>query len=88
MSVTTCRIFIMNGEIRNFYNKGFGWICRRCERDNSPADSLQPSRLLAEGESEGKNPRLSTIALARWADETRQTLECPQCGTKESITAN
>jgi hypothetical protein len=78
----------MNDETRNFYNKGFGWICRRCERDNSSADIDQASRLLAEGESEGKSPRLSTTALARWADETRQTLECPRCGTKESLTTN
>jgi hypothetical protein len=78
----------MNSDSSNFYNKGFGWICRRCEPDNSPPVSDQPSRLLTEGESEGKNPRLSTAALAHWADDTRQTLECPQCGMKESIATN
>jgi hypothetical protein len=78
----------MSSGTSNFYNKGFGWICRGCERDNSSADIDQAPRLLTEGESEGKNPRLSTTALARWADETRQTLECTRCGTKESITTN
>ena len=75
----------MNGKAGNFYNKGYGWICGRCERDDLGADIGRHSRLLSEGESEGKPPRLSTAALARWADGTRQTLECPLCGTKESV---
>ena len=72
-------------ELEHFYNNGFGWICKRCERNLTPQDKVDRSRLLREGEAEGKNPRLSTLALAKWADEKRETLVCSRCGVKESI---
>jgi hypothetical protein len=71
--------------LRDFYNDGFGWICRQCERELAAPDDSARSRLLSEGESEGKNPRLSTIALARWADKTHRTLICPRCGITEPV---
>lgn len=76
-------------ELNDFYNDGFGWICRQCARElGEPADESKHSRLMREGEAEGKNPRLSTEALARWADKTRQTLTCPRCGITESVEKN
>lgn len=71
--------------LENFYNDGFGWICRTCEgaRKRS-AESV--SRLLSEGESEGTSPELSTKALAKWADDERTELKCPGCGIRERFT--
>lgn len=70
-------------ELNDFYNDGFGWICRHCEselaRTASPAGSH--SRVFREGE--GKNPTLANLALAKWADKTRRTLVCPRCGITE-----
>jgi hypothetical protein len=74
-------------ELKEFYNDGFGWVCRRCEADLGTADAGRPvgSRLMREGEGESKQPVLSTRALAQWSDETRAALTCPRCGTAESI---
>jgi len=72
-------------ELTHFFNAGFGWVCRKCESELSIADDSQHSRLLREGEAEGKNPRLSNVALAKWADESRTTLECPRCGVSERV---
>ncbi len=69
-------------ELNDFYNAGFGWICRQCERDlapkQAPPDKL--SRIFREGEAESKNPTLSNGALAKWTDKTRRFLTCPRCG--------
>ncbi|MBS1795017.1 MAG: hypothetical protein JSS81_14245 [Acidobacteria bacterium] len=70
-------------ELQNFYNAGFGWVCRRCEAALQKEDGEARARLLREGEAEGKNPRLSQTALARWADADRRTLVCPRCGASE-----
>jgi hypothetical protein len=73
-------------ELNNFYNDGFGWICKRCEPElEVPTEPAKHSRLMREGEHEGKNPRLSSSALAKWADKSRTTLCCPRCGIKESV---
>jgi hypothetical protein len=74
-------------ELKEFYNDGFGWVCRRCEAEIGAADAGGPvlSRLMREGEGESKQPVLSTRALAQWNDETRSVLVCPGCGTAESI---
>ncbi|MFN6962863.1 MAG: hypothetical protein ACK4S4_03765 [Pyrinomonadaceae bacterium] len=74
-------------ELRDFYNDGFGWICRSCEREletenGETNDGAHRSRILREGEGER---RLSTAALARWADKLRETLVCPRCGVVERI---
>lgn len=72
-------------ELDNFYNAGFGWICRQCERELKPAaPSLSDhSRVFREGEAESKTPALSTVALAEWTDKTRRFLTCPRCGVTE-----
>ena len=71
-------------ELNDFYNDGFGWVCRHCERELAEGrDKRTHSRLLLEGESEGKNPVLSTKALAKWADPAQRILECPRCGITE-----
>ncbi|MGC2238344.1 MAG: hypothetical protein WA584_19475 [Pyrinomonadaceae bacterium] len=73
-------------ELNDFYNAGFGWICRHCERElaeqTNVSDSKQ-SRLMREGEAESKQPVLSNIALAKWADKAQTTLVCPRCGITE-----
>ena len=77
-----------NIELNDFYNKGFGWICKPCERElkNRQEDSeAKSSRLMREGEAESKQPEFSSVALAKWADPMNQTLICPRCGITESI---
>ena len=72
-------------ELEDFYNDGFGWICKHCERELKEAEtgSHAQSRLMREGEAESKNPRLSNAALAKWADKAQRTLMCPRCGITE-----
>ena len=72
----------MEIELNDFYNLGFGWICRHCE-SSEKADENVASRLLNEGESESKAGDLSTTSLARWADPAHQVLICPNCGISE-----
>jgi hypothetical protein len=80
----------MKIELEDFYNDGFGWICKQCERElkeqnisDSSAVAETHSRLLREGEAESKNPRLSNPALARWTDKAQRALMCPRCGITE-----
>jgi hypothetical protein len=78
----------MRIELKDFYNEGFGWICKHCEKElksNDENNLKRFSRLMSEGEAENKNPILSNKALAKWADETRKILTCPRCGISESI---
>jgi hypothetical protein len=73
-------------ELNDFYNDGFGWICKHCERElasQNDASSEKTSRLMREGEAESKNPRLSNSALAKWADAAQRTLICPRCDITE-----
>jgi hypothetical protein len=73
-------------ETNNFFNDGFGWICRKCARELPAGDeTARHSRLMREGEAESKTPRFSNRALARWADDARTTLVCPRCGITESV---
>ncbi len=72
-------------ELNDFYNDGFGWKCRQCERElasESSAANTQ-SRLLTEGEAESKQPKFSNLALAKWFDASQTTLICPRCGITE-----
>ncbi len=80
--------FMETLELRNFYNDGFGWICKLCERDFKKAEKVSDkklSRLMSEGEAESKQPKLSVLALAKWMDKTNRTLMCPHCGIIESV---
>lgn len=74
-------------ELNDFYNEGFGWICRHCARELAavPTPDNKHSRILHEGEAETKSPRLSTSALAKWADPAQRILECPRCGITELV---
>ena len=75
-------------ELQDFYNDGFGWICRACERDlkkHNDFENQTISRLLREGEAESRKPELSTSALAKWADQAQTTLTCPRCGVTEPV---
>jgi len=72
-------------ELDNFFNDGFGWICRPCEKtraEPSAAESEQ-SRFLLEGEAEAVAEPNSS--LARWTDKTRRYLTCPHCGITELV---
>lgn len=77
-------------ELNDFYNAGFGWICRQCERElvtsKTSIDGL--SRIFREGEAESKDQQLSNQALAKWTDATRQYLTCPRCGITELVDQN
>ena len=78
-------------ELKNFYNDGFGWICKDCERDFKKQENISNqklSRLMSEGEAESKKPEFSNKALAKWADDTKSKLVCPRCGSTEVKTVN
>ena len=66
--------------LNDFYNDGFGWVCRHCERELATPAAVSSSRLLSEGEGE---TRLSNPALAKWADPEQRILVCPRCGISE-----
>ncbi len=70
-------------EINNFYNDGFGWICKHCERELKDENNDKHSRLMTEGEAESKQPEFSNKALAKWLDAAQTMLTCPRCGTTE-----
>jgi len=72
-------------ELNDFYNEGFGWICRQCERELEAASEVPTARLLREGEAESKSPKLSNRALAKWADAAQRVLFCPRCGISEMV---
>lgn len=75
-------------ELNDFYNAGFGWICKQCEsgRTKTATDDKEGrARHFSEGEAESKTPRMSTGALARWADPLHQILTCPRCGITEPV---
>ena len=72
-------------ELNDFYNEGFGWVCRQCDRELGAAAEQQTSRLLREGEAESKTPILSSPALAKWADAAQRILICPRCGISEPV---
>ena len=72
-------------QLNDFYNEGFGWICRHCERElqDAATPSQKHSRIMREGEAESKQPIYSNLALAKWADPAHRTLVCPNCGITE-----
>jgi hypothetical protein len=74
-------------ELKYFYHDGFGWICRRCESliQDAEISDRDHSRFFSEGEAENKTPELSTRALAKWTDPTRQALVCPRCRITEAV---
>lgn len=72
-------------ELNDFYNEGFGWICRHCERELKKDSSAENhSRLLREGEAESKTPVFSNRAMAKWLDASQRVLVCPRCGITEN----
>jgi len=74
--------------LNDFYNDGFGWICKPCERElkrQNDSSEDKVSRLMREGEAESKQPSFSNLALAKWADEAHRTLACPRCGITELV---
>ena len=70
-------------KLDDFYNHGFGWVCRHCvpERTGPPVAGV--ARLMSEGEAESRSPKLSTAGLAKWADPAHRVLTCPTCGITE-----
>ena len=72
-------------ELNDFYNDGFGWICRQCERELESIADDGVSRLMMEGEAESKQPQLANQGIARWADAAQTILVCPRCGITETV---
>ena len=75
-------------EHKEFYNDGFGWICKHCERETEAQktdDDGGHSRLMSEGEAESKQPKFSNSGLAKWMDKAQTTLICPGCGATEKV---
>jgi hypothetical protein len=74
-------------ETEHFINPGYGWLCKHCHPDEETRVSQTNgrARFFTEGEAEDKEPALSTPALARWRDATRQVLVCPRCGIEEML---
>ncbi len=71
-------------ELLNFFNDGFGWVCRQCDLEDVATRSENgPSRLMTEGEAESGSPVLTSKALAKWADPAQRVLTCPRCGITE-----
>lgn len=72
-------------QLNDFYNEGFGWICKHCERDLKQEKLKENhSRLLREGEAESKTPVFSNQAMAKWLDPSQRVLICPRCGITEN----
>jgi len=75
-------------EYNDFYNEGFGYICKHCERElqaNAVSTESRQARYMREGEAESKKPELSNSGLAKWLDKAQTTLICPDCGVTEKI---
>lgn len=75
-------------QTNHFFNLGYGWLCKHCSAEDAERkhhDHGTRARFFSEGEAEEKEPQLSTLALARWTDSTRQSLTCPRCDTQEMI---
>jgi len=74
-------------EIEHFINTGYGWLCKHCQTEIETRVGLNEgrARFFSEGEAEDKEPTLSTQALARWRDASRQALYCPDCGIEETV---
>ena len=75
-------------ETQHFINDGYGWACKRCRAAGRARDSAAGAplpRFFREGESEEREPRLSSPTLARWKDGNGRTLVCPRCGVEESV---
>lgn len=74
-------------EIDEFYNDGFGWICKRCETDrkaeNEAANQKLP-RVWREGEAENKQTKFAA-PVAKWLDAAKTQLICPRCGIAEVV---
>lgn len=78
---------VLMDELADFYNDGFGWVCRPCSKEASlahPEPHLLP-RFMREGEAESKSPELANRSLAKWADAAQTTLMCPRCGITELL---
>ena len=74
-------------EIEHFINPGYGWLCKHCLTKNEMRVGSDEgrARFFSEGESEEKEPFLSTFALARWRDRSKQVLVCPHCSIEEQV---
>ncbi|MGI9105261.1 MAG: hypothetical protein ACR2G4_03340 [Pyrinomonadaceae bacterium] len=73
--------------MEHFVNQGYGWTCRHCRKEETargPERSAR-ARFFSEGEAEEREPKISAASLARWGDETHQTLVCPRCKIEESM---
>jgi hypothetical protein len=78
-----------------FINDGRGWECKRCRAEVASAieddaregerSTRSLARFFREGEAEEREPRLSSVSLARWKDASRRALVCTRCGAEEEL---
>lgn len=78
--------------MQHFINHGYGWTCNHCCTQTDATTTAPPvartlPRFFTEGEAEERDPTLSAPALARWRDDSHQTLFCPRCGAEEGMRA-
>jgi hypothetical protein len=69
-------------ETKYFKNPGYGWLCKRCNGEENAG--LSRGRFFSEGDLE-ESDRSLTKQLAKWVDEERKVLKCPQCGQEERL---
>ena len=66
-------------ELNDFYNEGFGWICKHCERELKAPEIVRAkqSRLMREGEAESKSPRLSNRRAGKMGGQGAANFNLP-----------
>ena len=67
-----------------FFNLGYGWRCKHCSVQNAEDCNDANRSGYSSHKREGQNE--TSLALARWTDDTRRALKCPQCGIEELVT--
>jgi hypothetical protein len=58
-------------ETEKFFNAGYGWICKRCEKRKNNEKTQEST--------------IAKSAQVKWLDPSRRNLYCPRCGVTEEI---
>ena len=74
-------------ETNHFVNLGYGWLCKHCTAETAAYKNRHPKQqpaLFTEGKAETPGGLLD-LALAQWADATRQVLVCHRGSIEEVV---
>ncbi len=85
---TPIHVIRLVNQTNHFFNRGYGWLCKHCSAEDAEEKYKNHGagvRFFPAGEHERKEPKLRSLALARWTDSTRQSLTCPRCAIQETI---